>query len=261
MLGKPIAAGRTAEVYAWEEGKILKLYFEWFPLRGVEYEAQMARAVCASGVPAPAAGEIVQVNGRSGLVYQRVDGETMSKTLQRRPWKLLAFARRMAEIHAQMHAQVAGEGIPSQRGRLVEKIQHAAALPEETRQRVLTALAALPDGNRLCHGDFHPENILMAEQGEVIIDWIDVTAGNPLADVARTSILMLGAAETTGVKNRLLSRFITLLHNTYLHRYFALRPGGEEEYERWLPVVAAGRISENISEQETWLIQQANLAG
>lgn len=257
-LGKPIAAGRTAEIYAWEDGKILKLYYDWFPLQGVEYEAHMARVVCASGVPAPAAGEIVQINGRSGLVYLRVDGETMSKTLQRRPWKLLAFARRMAEIHAQMHAQVAGEGIPSQRRRLVEKIQHAEALPEETRQRVLTTLAALPDGDRLCHGDFHPENILMAAQGEVIIDWIDVTAGNPLADVARTSILMRGAAEQA---NRLLKQFISILHNTYLRRYFALCPGSEEEYRRWLPVVAAGRISEKISEQEAWLIQQANLAG
>ena len=43
----------------------------------------------------------------------------------------------------------------------------------------------------------------------------------------------------------------------YLRRYFALRPEGYEEYGRWLPIVAAARLSENIPELERWLLAQA----
>ncbi len=38
-LGKPIALGRTAEVYAWQDNQVLKLYFDWCPPDWIEYEA------------------------------------------------------------------------------------------------------------------------------------------------------------------------------------------------------------------------------
>ena len=39
--------------------------------------------------------------------------------------------------------------------------------------------------------------------------------------------------------------------------YFRLRPGGKQEYRRWLPVVAAARLEEGIRENKKWLIEQA----
>jgi hypothetical protein len=52
--------------------------------------------------------------------------------------------------------------------------------------------------------------------------------------------------------------FVKLFHSSYLKNYFALRPGGKEEYHRWLPIVAGARMSENIPELETWLMKQAS---
>jgi hypothetical protein len=51
---------------------------------------------------------------------------------------------------------------------------------------------------------------------------------------------------------------VRLFHGAYLRRYFTLRPGGREEYGRWLPIVAAARLSENIPEIEQWLLAQAD---
>lgn len=255
-LGQPIAVGRTAEVYAWEHGKVLKLYFDWFPQGGIEYEQSTARAVVESGVPSPAVGEIVQVNGRSGLVYQRLEGSTMLENLMRAPWRVFAYARRMADLHAQMHAKTAGLALPAQRPRLAEKIRTATTLPEALRARTLAALEQLPDGDRLTHGDFHPGNIMLASSGAVTIDWIDAARGNPLADVARTTILLRGVAATGQGGSPLLTRLALLFHGAYLRRYFTLRPGGREEYRRWLPVVAAARLNEEIQEIEGWLVAQ-----
>ena len=49
---------------------------------------------------------------------------------------------------------------------------------------------SLPDGDRLSHGDFHPANILMDGDEPVIIDWSNVTRGDPAADVARTLVIL-----------------------------------------------------------------------
>jgi uncharacterized protein (TIGR02172 family) len=256
-LSRPIAYGRTAEIYAWQEGQVLKLFYDWFDLEAIEYEAWIARAIHASGLPVPAVGEIVRANDRNGLVYKRVDGDSMWERLSRKPWNVFRYAKRTAELHAEMHRRTLPTDIPSQRQQLVHKVRRADILPGHLRSKALVALETMPDGDRLCHGDFHPGNILMAPQGERIIDWIDASRGNPMADLARSTILALGAAETSQIQHGWLKTATHIFHATYIHHYFKLRPGGEDEYNRWLPIVAAARLSENISELETWLIAQA----
>ena len=257
ILGQPLAYGRTAEIYAWGPGQVLKLFYDWYDPESVEYEARIARAIQENGLPVPAIGEILRVNGRLGLVYQRVDGPSLWEEMMRRPWLVMHYARQMAALHIRMHANPGPTGIPDQHDRLERKIMEAKGLPEMLKRKGSATLASMPPGDRLCHGDFHPFNILMAATGEVVIDWIDATRGNPLADVARTSILVTGAIEAGQIKGAWPRLLLQLMHSAYLDQYFQLRPGGREEYRRWLPIVAAARVSEGILELEDWLIAQA----
>lgn len=257
-LEKPIAHGRTADVYDWDEAHVLKLFHNWFELPNIEYEFKIASAVHASGVKAPAVRELIRIQGRNGLVYERVAGESMLEVLLRKPWMALKYARVLAGLHAQMHERVFdGVGIPAQRKRLENKINQAGVLSASLKGSLLNALQSLPDGDRVCHGDFHPANVLVAGEVANVIDWMDASRGNPLADVARTSIIALGEAESRETPNPLMKSFIKLFHSIYLNHYFRLRPGGEAEYRRWLPIVAGARLSEGITELEKWLVKEA----
>lgn len=257
-LDKPIARGRTAAVYDWDEGHILKLFHNWFELQNIEYEFKVARAVHASGVQAPAVKELVQVQGRNGLIYERVAGESMLDLFQRRPWMGFTYAHILARLHVQMHECVFdADGIPAQRRRLQSKINHADALSASLKTSLLSVLQSLPDGERVCHGDFHPANVLLLGNDARVIDWMDASRGNPLADVARTSVILLGAAESAQSPNLFTKGAIKIFHAIYLRHYFRLRPGGEDEYRRWLPIVAGARLSEGIAELEEWLVKQA----
>jgi len=115
----------------------------------------------------------------------------------------------------------------------------------------------MPEGDRVCHGDFHPANVLVSGKDANVIDWMDASSGNPLADVARTTIIALGEAESAEISNLLLKGFVKIFHSMYIKHYFHLRPGGEEEYHRWLPIIAGARLSEGIPELEKWLVKQA----
>jgi len=44
------------------------------------------------------------------------------------------------------------------------------------------ALRELPDGEALCHGDFHPRNVIVDGDELTIIDWVDASSGPPAAD-------------------------------------------------------------------------------
>ncbi len=256
-LDHPIAYGHTAEIYLLQDEQVLKLFYNQYDLEEAKYELKISRAVQTSGLPIPRVGELVQAKGRSGLTYQRVDGIPMLETLLRKPWTGFRYAKRMADLQARMHGLTIHAEMPMLHRRLMNKINRSTVLPNELKTEVVRLLRAMPEGDRLCHGDFHPENIMVTKDGEVIIDWIDATLGNPLADVARTTIIFLGAIEASQIKNPIMKAFLRVFHGIYLHHYFSRRPGGERDFYRWLPIVAAARTSENITELEKWLLVQA----
>jgi Ser/Thr protein kinase RdoA (MazF antagonist) len=257
LLNKPIAHGRTADVYDWDDGHVLKLFHNWFELDNIEYELKIARAVRASGVKAPAVEELIQLDGRKGLIYERVTGESMLTMFQRKPWNVIAYSRILARLHAQMHDNSFEADIPDQHRKFQFKINNADALPVSLKTALLTTLASMPRGNRVCHGDFHPANVLLYANNASVIDWIDASRGNPLADVARTTIILIGSVETKQNPNMFLKVLIKIAHMEYLRGYFRLHPNGMDEYFRWLPIVAAARLSEGMPELEQWLVHQA----
>ena len=101
-LDKPIARGRTADVYDWDSRHVLKLFHSGFEVESVEYELKTAQAVHASGVKAPAVQGLVQVQGRNGLIYERISGDSMLDMFPRKAWMVFAYSRILAQIHAQM---------------------------------------------------------------------------------------------------------------------------------------------------------------
>ena len=270
-LGQPIAYGRTAEIYTWKQGQVLKLFYDWFELENIENEARISRVIYASGLPAPEVGEIICVGERYGLLYERVYGESMWKIFQQKPWNAFHYARRWAELQAALHTKMIDIDLPSQRQILRSRIHRAKTLPDDLKSKVLGTLKTMPDGDSLCHGDFWPGNILMSEQGEIIIDWIHASHGNPLADLARSTNLALGLIRTRQIKRPFLSygqskicsiktSLLQVLCNiclpVYINRYFELCPRDENEYHRWLPIIAAARLADNIPELEKMLITQ-----
>ncbi len=254
-LGPLLARGRTADVYGWRGGFVIKVFHDWFPLDGIEYEAKVGRAVHAAGLPAPLPGKILRIENHNALVYERVDGWSMLQATLQRPWRLAWYARRLAALHAGLHAQPFAADIPWQRTSIERRIRGASALSASLRSAALDALATMPAGDRLCHGDFHPGNVLITASGETVIDWLDATIGNPLADVARSSIILMGDQAA----RPLLSPLTRIFHSAYIREYFRLCPGGEAEYRCWLPIVAAARLSENITDIEDWLLKQASV--
>jgi len=265
-LSTPIAAGRTAEIFAWEPGKVLKLFRPGFPIDEAEREAEIGRMVCAAGIPAPAVYGVVEVEKRRGVIYERIDGVSMLDKLGSRPWGFIQAARQMADLQLAMHASQPTGPLPGYRDRLQYDLTHAPALPAGLRTLALAALARLPDGASLCHGDFHPGNIILAARGPVVIDWMTACTGNPWADVARTQLLLTSGdiPDDIPAPLRLLLKLVRRsFFQTYLKRYLARRPDPQRQRQAWLPVIAAARLSENIlPEQETLLkIAQAGLNG
>lgn len=255
LPSKPIAEGRTAEIFLWDDHHILKLYRDWCPPHWIKDEARIAQAVYDAGIPSPATGEIVEMNGRQGLIYERIQGISMLQDMNAHPWTILKHARSLAGLQAKINKQSI-TGLPS----YIEGLQHAISktpyLPEDLRTKTLALLATLPDGQRLCHGDYHPGNVILTKDGPIVIDWMTASTGSHWADVARTSLLLsIGPKGAGRSVSPILRIAIRLYHRAYLHRYQALVPDKEHESSRWMPVIAAARLNEDIIPERETLIK------
>lgn len=246
-----IADGRTAEIFTWEEGKVLKLFRPGFD--DADYEAQMARAVVESGVSAPQIYETVEVEGRRGIVYERMDGDTLLSIIRDNPFTMRSLGRQFATVQAQIHDRTA-PNLPPLTEKLRGRIQRAEHLTDALKSRMIAYIEGLPEGDSVCHGDFHPENILIKGDDVKVIDWVDTSQGNPYADVARTYILLT----TTKIRGPFWSRVLIgalrqMFARAYLKQYFALRGGSFADVKAWLAPVAAGRLSEGITQPDALL--------
>src|SRR5262245_55479689 len=95
----------------------------------------------------------------------------------------------MVRLHMRMHAHAAIQ-FASLNVRIAANIPATRRLDPRRKQELLDRIAEMPDGDRLCHGDFHPMNILGDPSQPIIIDWADARRGDPAADVCRSYLLM-----------------------------------------------------------------------
>ena len=254
MKGELIGRGRTAEVYAWGEGRVLKLYNAALPPSWVDYEAGIGRAVHEAGVPSPAVFDIVEVDGRRGIVYERVDGPSMLTILSRQPLRGAELGARMGETHAQIHAQTT-DRLPTAHERLTREIGRADLSPE-VRDAALQRLAQLPQMSQVCHGDFHPDNVVLTPKGPKVIDWTNAVRACPEADVARSLLMFrIGAAPSGWVLKVALLVVRRVFIDAYLRRYRHLRSLDMTLVNAWMLPVAAARANERIPEEQAKLAQ------
>jgi uncharacterized protein (TIGR02172 family) len=254
-LGKLIGQGRTAEIYVWGNTQALKLYHVGWSASWVEHEAQVSRAVATTGLPVPTTGEVLEVDGRFGILLERVSGPSMLQQFSARPWTVAHSLRVFTDLHLAMHAHNV-PGLPSQREQLARFISEASAASATIQAQALEQLERLPDDHILCHGDYHPDNVLMTQTGPVIIDWGGASSGHPLADVARTELLLQMGEPPPSQKNRwLLTSARALVRRAYIRRYLRLHPASARELAVWRFPIAVARLSEGIVEERDKLLR------
>ncbi|TLS51624.1 hypothetical protein FE782_14055 [Paenibacillus antri] len=251
-----LGAGRTAEVFEHGADKVVKLYLTGFPRDSVEYEHEMSRIVADLGIPAPRALDMVDTEGRHGIVFERAEGSTLLQQMLRHPGERNRFAREFADLHVCIHrCQVDAGRHPSLRvlkAELARNIRNATQLSSDIKTKLLRHTERLPDGNAVCHGDYHPDNVISGERAWVI-DWMTGAIGDAAGDVARTLLLFRYGTPPEDLPpdaKEALRRARNEWSEAYLERYLELSGLTLRRIEEWTLPVAAARLTEGIPEEE-----------
>ncbi|HYZ24193.1 MAG TPA: aminoglycoside phosphotransferase family protein [Rhodopila sp.] len=153
-LGELIGVGKAAEVFACG-ALVAKLYKPEAPKRSAFREAAILAALEPLGLPAPTVHGVRQIGGRWGVLMSRVEGPPLADAVKHASAPPPSLLERMARLQLRIHSQPATQ-FAGLKTRLAANIRQAPRLSEARRGALLAELAAMPDGDRLCHGDFHP---------------------------------------------------------------------------------------------------------
>lgn len=240
-IGPLIGHGNVAEVYRYGDAA-LKLYRETEPKHAPFREAANLALLETTGLPVPKVMEVGQYANRWGLVITRSNESSVATSVITDPARTDAFLQNFATLHARIHAAPAN-GFPGQKARLADGITRTTDLPEDRKSTLLARLSQMPDGDHLCHGDFHPLNVLGHGDTTMIIDWLDASRGNPAADICRSFVLLHG--------------FSPDLARKYVAAGISTSSLTDDEIAEWLPFVAAARLSENNPDERDTLLHWA----
>ena len=183
-----IGAGYTATVIAWGEGKVLKLFNEGFSETVIEKEYRNAMFLREMDFAKPQVHAMVRHNARMGIVYERIRGESLLDWVLRTR-DVQGCAIRLAGLHKKVLANQA-TSLESYKNMLRHHVLMDTTSAAEDREKVLKTLSSLDEGDTLCHGDYHPGNVILSGGKAVVLDFLNICKGPALYDVARTVYLV-----------------------------------------------------------------------
>ena len=154
----------------------------------IKKEQSVAKAVLDMGIPTPKPGEIVEVEGGYGVLFENIRHKVsisrgISQDLSRMPELIKKFCDTGKIIHS---TPCDTSKFPAMDEALINSIKQADAVyTDDEKTKLINFVNSIPKTTTCLHGDFHPGNFITGDQGDFTIDLGDFSYGNELYDCAQ----------------------------------------------------------------------------
>src|SRR5437763_1912951 len=158
-LGEKIGEGAFSEAYAWAPGQVVKLFKAGVSHLLGRHEVRMIRAVRAVGVPVPEVFGEVTLDGRFGIVLQRLDGPTLWHLSRTGAVTFEQAGAIVAALGMSLHKTSPPPEVLSMREYMESELRHDdGKVPKHIATDILALIHRLPPGDGLCHCHISPGN-------------------------------------------------------------------------------------------------------
>ncbi len=238
MFGEIVGEGAQATVYA--KGDVaVKLYKEGYPKENVFSEAYIMANLERVNFPSPKIYEVLLTKGRYALRMERVKGKVMSELGN--PEKFEEILDILVDLQCRLQKYDQAAWAPELKQRFRDDLERNTKLSPGLKKKLRDILHTLPEGNALCHCDFHSGNVFFDGKNYTIIDLLQISRGAPEADAA-----------CSYMSYRLVHEGIA---EAYLDRYCRKSGLSRESIHKWLTVYA-GTMLGQVPEHFTPIIEQ-----
>lgn len=246
MARELISQNGAKSVYR-DGNKAIKIFDKGFPKAEVLNEAIInARVEELGDIHIPAVTEVaVEADGRWAITKDFIDGKTLQQLMDENPEKLDEYIEQFVDLQLLIHSKNCPL-LNKLKDKMLRQISEIEELNSGSRYDLLTRLDGMPKHTKLCHGDYQPNNIIVAEDGSMyVLDWVHATQGNASADVARTYLLFCLENQEKADK--------------YMNLFCKKTSTDKRYVQQWLPLVAAAQLTKKRPEEAELLNKWLNV--
>ena len=243
-LDRVIAVRNNKTVYR-DGADCIKVFDSDYSKADILNEALNQARIEETGIQIPKIKEVLTIDGKWAIVSEYIKGTTLAQLMEAHPEKKHEYLELLVDLQMDVHSHTCPL-LTKLKDKMNRKIS-AADLDATTRYDLHTRLESMPKHNKVCHGDFNPSNIIIAEDGTpYILDWSHVTQGNASADVARTYLLFWLAGDIEGA-------------NAYLDLFCKKSDTAKQYVQKWMPIVAASQSVKGNEKERQFLLSWVNV--
>ena len=238
-LDRVIAVRNNKTIYRDGENCI-KVFNENYSKADVLNEALNQARIEETGLCIPKILEVTMVDGKWAIVTEYIEGKTLAQLMEESPERKSEYLALLVDLQLEVHSKKSPL-LNKLKDKMNRKIS-ASDLDATTRYDLHTRLEGMPKHTKVCHGDFNPSNIIIAEDGTpYILDWSHATQGNASADAARTYLLFCLGGDNDDAK-------------TYLDLFCKKSNTAKQYVQKWMPIVAASQSVKGNAEEREFLL-------
>lgn len=223
----------------------LKVFDSDFSKADILNEALNQARVEETSLNIPSLNEVTTVDGQWVISTKFIEGKTLAQLMEENPDKIDEYLNMFVDLQIAMNKETVPllNKLKDKMNRKISESKYDAT----TRYELHTRLEGMPKHTKLCHGDFNPSNIIIANDGTpYILDWSHATQGNASADAARTYLLFcLDGKED--------------LANKYLNLFCEKSDTAKQYVQKWMPIVAASQSVKGNPQEKDFLDRWVNV--
>lgn len=192
-----IGSGANGDVYRLTRETVVKLFSKGARLADVERERDLAQRSLIHGIPTAITYNLVKAGDRYGAEFELVDAASLSRVLTTQPERFEEYARQYVDVYRGFHdTEVRPDEFPSIKDIYQGYIDGCVDWYTPAQIDLLRRMVdSVPDRATLIHGDYHANNILVADGELIMIDMGDVSYGHPIFDFLATATTQANLVE------------------------------------------------------------------
>ena len=224
-FGKLLGSGAGSDVYEYESDKVCKLYVDKYGIDLANWEYNKTKDAYDNGLPAPKVYEIIEYNGRVGLIMERFQGKTFNEVLFNHIVTsmesgnliqeildssfeiFISQIKDTAKVLFQLHQKTCNL-MDTAKSSLMYSCRNNDYLTQEEKAIIYKIVENLPDSNNVCHGDPNPNNLLYYSDKILIIDWINCVSGSPLYDITEYKLMTEYSDRPTNIPEEIINHYL-----------------------------------------------------
>ena len=243
-LDRVIAVRNNKTIY--RDGDVcVKVFNSDYSKADVLNEALNQARIEETGLNIPKVLEVTMIDGKWAIVSEYIKGKTLAQLMEEDEEKKTEYLNLLVDIQLEVQSKTCPL-LNKLKDKMNRKISQSE-LEATTKYDLHTRLEGMPKHNKVCHGDFNPSNIIIAEDGTpYILDWSHATQGNASADAARTYLLFWLSGDIAGAKE-------------YLELFCQKSNTAMQYVQKWMPIVAASQSVKGNEKEREFLLSWANV--